>query len=44
MIQMHVGEKDIVHGVTRDPEHLQRGPQMRRNIRTDIDESRAAPS
>ena len=43
MIQVHVGEKDIVHGFTSDPEHLQRGQQMRhRVIRTDIDESRAA--
>ena len=43
MIQMDMGEKDIVHGCTRDPEYLQRGQQVRnRVVRTDIDESRAA--
>ena len=43
MIQMHVGEKDIVDGFTCDAQHFQRGQQMRHGVvRTDIDESRVA--
>src|SRR3569833_3063898 len=42
MIQVHVGQEDVVHGGARDPETIERGEQIgNREIRPHIDECRA---